>query len=124
VYIERAHAREETIATEHREREAIFRQRYHAYLREGAIAPNASERFADVLDDPSNPWQPLEFGSYVDGELASSIRLHVASRQSSDPALNGFCDLLSPELATGKTIIRRALSRTGPPRSGFSSYAT
>jgi hypothetical protein len=28
------------------EKEAIFWQRYHAYLREGAIAPNASERFA------------------------------------------------------------------------------
>ena len=29
------------------EREAIFRLRYNAYLHEGAIPPNASERFAD-----------------------------------------------------------------------------
>jgi hypothetical protein len=85
------------------DREAIFRQRYQAYLREGAIPPNASERFADVLDETANSWI---FGVYVDGELASSIRLHVASRQSGDlPALNVFCDLLSPELVAGKTII-------------------
>jgi hypothetical protein len=85
------------------EREAIFRLRYQAYLREGAIAPNASERFSDPLDEASNAWI---FGVYIDGELASSIRLHVASRQSPDlPALNVFSDLLSPEIGAGKTVI-------------------
>src|SRR3979409_2673981 len=63
------------------EREAVFRLRYSAYLREGAIQPNASERFAAPLDDTSNAWI---FGVYIDGELASSIRLHVATRQSPD----------------------------------------
>ena len=85
------------------EREAIFRLRYNAYLHEGAIPPNASERFADHLDDASNAWI---FGVHVDGELASSIRLHVASRQFPElPALNVFSDLLSPEIGAGKTII-------------------
>jgi len=85
------------------EREAIFRLRYHAYRREGAIAPDPSERLADVLDDTANCWI---FGVHIDGELASSIRLHVASRQVGDlPALNVFSDRLSPELAAGKTII-------------------
>jgi hypothetical protein len=85
------------------EREAIFRLRYNAYLREGAIPPNAGERFADPLDDSSNGWI---FGVYVDGELASSIRLHVASRQAPDlPALNVFSDMLSPEIGAGRTII-------------------
>jgi hypothetical protein len=85
------------------EREAIFRLRYNAYLHEGAIPPSASERFADPLDDASNAWI---FGVHVDGELASSIRLHVASRQFPDlPALNVFSDLLSPEIGAGKTII-------------------
>jgi hypothetical protein len=85
------------------EKEAIFRQRYRAYLREGAIAPNGGERFADALDDARNTWI---FAVYVDGELASSIRLHVASWQSPDlPALDVFGDLLVPELAAGKTII-------------------
>lgn len=85
------------------EREAIFRLRYNAYVREGAIPPNVTERFADPLDDSSNAWI---FGVYVEGELASSIRLHVASRQSPDlPALNVFSDLLAPEIGAGKTVI-------------------
>ena len=85
------------------DREAIFRLRYFAYLREGAIAANVQERFADPLDDTPNAWI---FGVYVDGELASSIRLHVASRQARDlPALNVFPDLLDPEIDAGKTIV-------------------
>src|SRR6185503_15959605 len=71
--------------------------------REGAIAANVQERFADPLDDTPNAWI---FGVYVDGELASSIRLHVASRQARDlPALNVFPDLLDPEIDAGKTIV-------------------
>jgi hypothetical protein len=101
------------------DRDAIFRLRYAAYLREGAIPPCASQRFADGLDDSDNAWI---FGVYVEGELASSIRLHVASRQAPGlPALNVFSDLLSPEIAAGKVIVDptrfvadRALSRRHP----------
>jgi hypothetical protein len=101
------------------ERQAIFRLRYQAYLREGAIPPNPSERFADALDDSDNVWI---FGCYIEGELASSIRLHVATRGSPGlPALNVFSDLLSPEIGAGKTIIdptrfvaNRAASRRYP----------
>jgi hypothetical protein len=85
------------------DREEIFRLRYAAYLREGAIAPNAEQRFADPLDESRNA---LIFGVYIDGQLASSIRLHVATRQQPDlPALNVFSDLLGPEIGAGKTII-------------------
>jgi Autoinducer synthase len=85
------------------DREAIFRLRYAAYQREGAIPPSPSERFCDALDDTDNAWI---FGLYIEGELASSIRLHVATRQSPVlPALNVFSDLLSPEIAAGKTIV-------------------
>ena len=45
-------------------------------MREGAIAPNASETFSDSLDSSPNV---SIFGVYLDGKLASSIRLHVAS---------------------------------------------
>jgi hypothetical protein len=85
------------------EKEAIFRLRHAAYLREGAIPPNPSGRFSDALDDTANTWI---FGLYIEGELASSIRLHVGTRQFPDlPALNVFSDLLSPEIAAGKTIV-------------------
>jgi hypothetical protein len=85
------------------DREAIFRLRYQAYLREGAIAPNPSERFSDAFDDAPNAWI---FGVYIDGELASSIRLHAASRaQPNLPALAVFPDLLSPEIQHGRILI-------------------
>jgi hypothetical protein len=85
------------------EREAIFRLRYAAYLREGAIPPNPEGRFADALDESRNAWI---FGVYIDGELASSIRLHVATRQDPAlPALNVFSDLLAPDIANGKVVI-------------------
>src|SRR5205807_456644 len=85
------------------EKEAIFRLRHAAYLREGAIPPSPSGRFCDALDDTANAWI---FGIYIEGELVSSIRLHVATRQFPDlPALNVFSDLLSPEIAAGRTIV-------------------
>jgi hypothetical protein len=85
------------------EREAISRLRYQAYLREGAIPPNASRAFSDPYDDTENAYV---FGLYIDGELASSIRLHVATREHSDfPSLAVFRDILQPEVDAGKVII-------------------
>jgi hypothetical protein len=85
------------------EREAIARLRYQAYLREGAISPNSSHRFADPYDDSENAYL---FGLYIDGELASSIRMHVASPEHPDfPSLHAFADVLQPYLDAGKTII-------------------
>jgi hypothetical protein len=101
------------------ERDAIFRLRYSAYLRETAITPNPGERFTDALDASSNAFI---FGVYIDGELASSIRLHVGSRAYPElPALGTFADLLAPEIARGRTIVDptrfvadRAASRRHP----------
>ena len=107
------------------ERDAIFRLRYHAYQREGAIPANVSERFSDALDETSNSWI---FGVYIDGDLASSIRLHVASRQSPDlPALNVFSDLLTPDIGAGKTITdptRFVADRTASRRYPELCYVT
>ncbi len=66
-------------ALEGAERESIFRLRYAAYLREGAIAPNALERFTDPVDDASNCHV---LGVYIDGELASSMRLCVSAPET------------------------------------------
>jgi hypothetical protein len=85
------------------EREAIFRLRYQAYLREGAIAPHYSKRFTDPYDDSDNAWL---FGLYIDGELASTIRIHVASEENPDfPSFKVFADLMEPELQAGKVIV-------------------
>jgi hypothetical protein len=85
------------------EREAIFRLRYEAYTREGAISPNASEKFSDPYDYTDNAHL---FGLYIDGELASSLRLHVASREISDfPSREVFPDVLQPLLDAGNVLI-------------------
>src|SRR5436305_641828 len=91
------------VAETSEEREAIFRLRYECYLREGAISPNAAETFSDPYDDSPNA---RIFGLYLDGELASSIRIHVTSPEHSDfPSYHVFEDLLEPELAVGRVIV-------------------
>ena len=101
------------------EREEIFRLRYECYLREGAISPDASEIFSDPYDDSPNA---RIFGLYLDGELASSIRIHVTSPEHADfPSYHVFEDLLEPELAAGRVIVdptrfitNRTLSQLNP----------
>jgi len=85
------------------DRDAIFRLRYRAYLAEGAIAPNGDEVFTDSFDDGENAWV---FGIHIDGELAASIRLHVATPTSWDlPALMVFPDILQPVIEAGKVVV-------------------
>jgi len=85
------------------EKDTVYRLRYDAYLREGAIGPNFSRRVSDKYDDLDNAWI---FGVYIDGELASSIRLNVASAAYPDlPALGVFSDILAPGIGAGKVII-------------------
>ena len=65
------------LADTDKRREEIFRLRYRAYLREGGISPNPSRTFSDLYDEAGNVYL---FGVYIDDELASSIRIHVASK--------------------------------------------
>jgi N-acyl-L-homoserine lactone synthetase len=85
------------------EREAIFRLRYRAYVRDGTISRNSSRTFRDPYDDTDNVHL---FGLHVDGELASSVRIHVASREHPYfPSLEVFPEYLRPLLDAGKIII-------------------
>jgi N-acyl-L-homoserine lactone synthetase len=85
------------------DREAIFRLRYDAYMREGAISANATKTFSDSYDDTDNAYI---FGLYIEGELASSLRLHVASnKERRFPSLEVFPDYLNPELDAGKVLV-------------------
>ncbi len=85
------------------QREAIFRLRYDAYRREDMIPANPSATFSDAYDQTPNAYL---FGLYIEGKLASSIRIHVASREYPEsPTLQAFPDYLQPELDAGKTII-------------------
>ncbi|MGA7807089.1 N-acyl amino acid synthase FeeM domain-containing protein [Bradyrhizobium sp.] len=85
------------------EKDRIYRLRYRAYLREGAILPSETGRVTDRYDDlPNN----FTFGIYLRGELYSSIRISVlTSEWRGSPSSEMFSDLLHPELERGKIII-------------------
>jgi hypothetical protein len=85
------------------DREAIFRLRYDAYLREGAIQPSFGRRLSDRYDDLDNAWI---FGVHVDGRLCSSIRIHVGNRDFPEMvASDVFGEFVRPELEAGKVIV-------------------
>lgn len=85
------------------EREEVYRLRYRAYVQENAIAPNAAERLYDKFDDAPNSWI---FGLYVDGELASSLRVSASTpAMPVTPAVDAFPERLGPEVVKGKIIV-------------------
>lgn len=85
------------------EREQIYRLRYRAYLQENAIEPNPDRRIEDRFDTLPNSWI---FGLYIEGVLASSIRISVATPHNPlTPAVDAFPDYLEPELARGKIVV-------------------
>jgi hypothetical protein len=85
------------------ERDEIYRLRYRAYLREGAMLPSESERVTDHYDDAPNTWI---FGVHVRGELYSSIRISVLTPEwRTSPSGDMYSDLLHPELDQGKIIV-------------------
>jgi N-acyl-L-homoserine lactone synthetase len=91
------------LADNSHEREAIFRLRYQAYRREAAISPNPSGSFSDQYDEKGAVFL---FGFYIAGQLASSIRVHVASCKHPDfTSFEVFSDYLRPKLAAGKIIV-------------------
>src|SRR3954451_10812507 len=85
------------------QKDEIYRLRYRAYLREGAILPSASERVCDQYDDAPNTWI---FGVHLHGELYSSIRVSVLNPECrTSPSADMYGDVLHPELDQGKIIV-------------------
>src|SRR5580700_5580706 len=85
------------------EKAAIFRMRHEAYTRDGRIAPRPSRMFHDALDESPNAWL---IGVFIDGELASSIRIHVAAAMDPPlPATLWFSDVIGPHLRAGCRVI-------------------
>jgi hypothetical protein len=85
------------------ERDVIYRLRYRAYLKEGAIEPNPDHKITDRFDDMPNSWV---FGVYLDGVLASSIRLSISSPEYPlCPSVDVFQDYLQQEVDQGKVMV-------------------
>jgi hypothetical protein len=85
------------------EKHVIYKMRHEAYLRAGSIEAHPSEMFTDPADEAPNTFL---FAVYIDGEMASSIRVHVASRiDDCLPAASTYPDILEPLLRSGACIV-------------------
>lgn len=85
------------------ELDRIYRLRYDAYIREGAIAADRSGKFSDHYDRMDNCWI---FGIHSGDRLISSIRMHVISPENrKGPALDVFPDIVGPMIEDGCTVI-------------------
>lgn len=90
-------------AETHDEKAAIFRMRHTAYTRNGTIQARPSGMFHDAFDESPNAWL---IGVFIDGELASSVRLHVsASLNLPLPAMAAYSDVVTPHLRAGRCLI-------------------
>ena len=85
------------------EKAAIYRMRHDAYTRAGTVEPRPSGMFHDPYDETPNAWL---IGVFIDGELASALRLHVSASMTAPlPAMSVYGDILAPHLRAGRTII-------------------
>ena len=85
------------------EKELIYSMRYRGYLHGGLIGPSEIQRVADHFDDAPNAWT---FGIFVDGELCSSLRLHVLTPElRMSYTTDAFGDVLHPRLDRGEIFI-------------------
>ncbi|MGY4627601.1 N-acyl amino acid synthase FeeM domain-containing protein [Bradyrhizobium sp. USDA 4486] len=97
------------------ERDAVYEMRYRAYLHGGLISPSQSQRIVDVYDESPNAWI---FGIYLDGELCSSLRLHVlTSEQRMSYTSELFGDVLHPRLDRGEVFVDPARFAADPEKS-------
>lgn len=98
------------------ERDLINSLRYRAYLNGGLIPPSESERVHDPYDDAPNA---RTFGIYIDGELCSSVRLHVlTSEWRMSHTTDLFGDVLHPRLDKGEVFVDPSRLAADPEKAG------
>ena len=95
------------------DKDHLYAMRYRAYLHGGLIVQSESQRVSDRYDDAPNAWT---FGIYVDGELCSSLRLHVLT---SEWRTSYAAELFGDEEASGVSTVGRdhALGRGPHPQA-------
>lgn len=92
--------------------EAIYRLRYEAYRNRGDVRVSSDRLTTDRHDDAPNAHR---FGVYVDGKLASSVRIHYVTRDMPNaPVMDIFGDLLMPRLERGETFINPTMFAADP----------
>src|SRR6185437_15571429 len=97
------------------DKDRIYALRYRGYLHGGMISPSESQRVTDRYDDAPNAWT---FGVYVDGELCSSLRLHVLTPECRmSYTTEVFGDVLHPRLDKGEVFIDPARFVADPDKA-------
>jgi len=97
------------------DREPIYRLRYDAYKRDKNISSGFTASAGDYFDESANCHV---FGLYIAGELVSSIRVNICSRENAiSPTMSIFPDLLEQKLEQGSVFV-------DPSRFVISSEAT
>lgn len=97
------------------EKDSLYQMRYRAYLHGGLISPSEARRVSDRYDGAPNAWT---FGIYVDGELCSSLRLHVlTSEWRMSYATELFGDILHPRLDRGEIFVDPARFTADPDKA-------
>ena len=91
------------LATSGKQREAIFRLRHATGNRVGAVTHRSALTLWDTYDYSGNVYL---LGLYIGDELASSIRLHISSKEQHElPSCDVFGDVLRAEFDTGQVIV-------------------
>lgn len=86
------------------DREAAYRLRYEAYLRQNLLNPRLDAMLYDEIYDKSP--NSLTTVTYIDGELASTVRVHVLTNEAAvSPARDVFPDVLVPHLQRRRIMI-------------------
>jgi hypothetical protein len=86
------------------DREAAYRLRYEAYLRQNLLNPRIDAILYDEIYDKSP--NSLTILTYIEGELASTVRLHVMADEAAvSPAHDVFPDVLTPLLRRRRVIV-------------------
>jgi hypothetical protein len=81
----------------------VYRLRYEAYRRQQFIPFNSLGVLHDEFDNDPNAYC---FGVYIDGVLASSLRIHHLTPDARySPSYSVFTDVLTPLLDQGATFI-------------------
>ena len=94
---------EHRVATTDCERREAFRLRYEAYARNALMAPEPDRRLFDRYDNSENAWITMTF---VDGELAGSLRVNVGVGVDADlPSLRVYPDVVTPRLKAGQVVV-------------------
>jgi N-acyl amino acid synthase FeeM len=97
------------------DKDLIYAMRYRAYLHGNLIAPTEAQRVTDRYDDAPNAWI---FGIYVDGELCSSIRIHVlTSEWRTSFSTEFFGDVLNRRLDRGEIFVDPARFAADPEKA-------